>query len=165
MERIATYQGWKKEDFFQLFSEAVNHEPQYHRFYFAAAYYLLPQWRGAKGDWEQFAERQREKFPGPTGDSLYARIAWSQADEYRHHLFDKTAISWETMAAGFDALIQQNPDSAYLKSAYAYFAWEAGDRARLRSALEAIKSNPDMEIWVNLENVQLAQKFAESASN
>jgi len=34
------------------------------------------------------------------------------------------------------------------------------ETARLRVALEAIKDDPDMEVWVNLENVQFAQKFA-----
>ena len=64
------------------------------------------------------------------------------------------------MAAGFDALTHQYPESNYLKNAYAWFAWEAKDRDRLRPALEAIKAHPDMDIWVNLENVQFAEKFA-----
>ena len=160
MQIIALGQAWNKEDYFRLFSEAVGREPDYYRFYSAAAYYLLPKWHGKKGDWERFAEEQRRKLGGAAGDALYTRIAWSQADEYRHHLFDKTAISWETMAAGFDALTHQYPESNYLKNAYAWFAWEAKDRDRLRPALEAIKAHPDMDIWVNLENVQFAEKFA-----
>ena len=155
-------QGWKKEDYFRLFAEAVSREPEYDRFYSAAANYL--RWYGKKGEWETFAEEQRRKLGGPEGDARYTRIAWSQEDEYRHHLFDRTAISWPIMAAGFDALIRQYPASNYLKNAYAYFAWEAKDRARLRTALEPIKAHPDMDIWVNLENVQFAEKFAAAES-
>jgi hypothetical protein len=160
MERVALYQGWNKDDFFRIFDEAVRREPEYERFYFVAAYYLLPWWHGGRGDWEDFAEVQSQKFPGPKGDALYARIAWSQADQFHHHLFDKTTISWPKMAAGFAALIQQNPDSEYLKNAYAYFAWEARDRERLAPALDTIAAKPDMEFWVNLENLQLARRFA-----
>jgi hypothetical protein len=40
--------------------------------------------------------------------------------------------------------------------------WKADDRVRLRKALPAIKSDPDMTIWVNLENVAMAEKFAAS---
>ena len=48
----------------------------------------------------------------------------------------------------------------YLKNAYANLAWGAGDRVRLSKLLAEVKSNPDMNIWVNLENVALAEKFA-----
>jgi hypothetical protein len=162
MMGVALGQGWKKEDYFRLFAEAVSREPDYDRFFSAAANYL--RWYGKKGEWEAFAEEQRRKLGGREGDARYTRIAWSQEDEYRHHLFNRTEISWPTMAAGFEALMQQYPASNYLKNAYAYFAWEAEDRARLRPALEAIKAHPDMDIWVNLENVQFAQKFAAAES-
>ena len=59
-------------------------------------------------------------------------------------------------------MIRQYPDSRYLKSLYANLAWKVGDRVRLRKALPAIKSDPDMTVWVNLENVALAEKFAET---
>ncbi|MFN2541573.1 MAG: hypothetical protein ABR514_05300 [Chthoniobacterales bacterium] len=158
LQDIALRQRWSKADYFRLFGEAVSREPEYDHFYSAAAHYLFL--TGAKGEWEAFAEEQRRKLGGPAGDARYARIAWSKAEEYRHHLFDQTKISWEKMAAGFDALIRQHPDSNYLKNVYANFAWEAKDRARLRAGLRAIKAHPDMDIWVNLENVQFAEKFA-----
>ncbi len=76
-------------------------------------------------------------------------------------LFGRSAISWEKMASGFDLMIQQYPKSLWLKNAYANFAWKAGDHARLRPALAAIADRFDMGVWVNLENVQRAQKVAE----
>ncbi len=81
-----------------------------------------------------------------------------------HNLFQSSSISWETMAAGFAQLIAQYPASRWLKNAYARFAFQAGDRVRLRPALAAIGDNPDTEIWVNLENVGFARKFAEQDS-
>lgn len=159
MLRIARWQGWSRSEYFKLFNDAVARWPDYDTFYTEAAFLLSPKWYGEKGEWEAFAEQQREKLGGPAGDACYTRIAWSRADDYRHHLFEKTAISWPKMAAGFEALMRQYPDSNYLKSAYAWFAWEAQDRDRLGPALEAIKSKPDMDIWVNLENLQFARKF------
>jgi hypothetical protein len=67
------------------------------------------------------------------------------------------------MASGFQYLIKQHPQSDYLKNVYAYFCWKAGDAARLRDALPKVRANPDMEIWVNLENVSLAERMAASA--
>jgi hypothetical protein len=55
-----------------------------------------------------------------------------------------------------------SPQSDYLKNVYAYFCWKAADRARLREALPPVRANPDMQIWVNLENVAFAEKFAKS---
>ncbi|MEP6686328.1 MAG: hypothetical protein ABJB22_06075 [Verrucomicrobiota bacterium] len=162
MHRIAVGQHWPRKPYFELFSEAISREPEYYGFYISAARYLLPRWYGKKGEWEKFAEEQRGKRGGTEGDILYTRIAWAMEPYYRNHLFDKTAVSWETMAAGFAALMQQHPDSRFLKNVYAHFAWEARDRVRLRPALEAIKDHPDMEVWVNLENVQFAEKFAKS---
>jgi hypothetical protein len=160
MQIVALGQGWRKDDYFRLFSEAVSMEPDYYRFYFEAAYFLSPRWRGKLGEWEQFAEQQRQKHgAGGAGDALYARIAWSMKDLYKD-LFHETAISWDTMASGFEYLIKEYPKSRYLKNAYANFAWRADDRARLRRALPEIRDNPDMNIWVNLENVQMAENFA-----
>lgn len=163
MQAIALGQAWPKQDYFRLFHEATARTPDYYAIYASAARYLLPKWYGSKGEWEQFAEEQRANRGGADGDALYARIAWSVRLDYGHHLFDQSAISWEKVAAGYAALIRQYPESRFLKNAYAHMAWEAGDRARLREALVAIRSNPDMEVWVNLENVHLAEMFARGA--
>ena len=93
------------------------------------------------------------------GDGLYARIAWSMRDYY-DNIFRDSAVSWDKVASGYEYLIRQYPNSNYLKSLYANLAWKVGDRVRLRKALPQIKDNPDMTVWVNLENVALAEKFA-----
>lgn len=159
MEIVAIAQHWTAEEFFQLLREAVTLEPDYYTFYFQAARYLRD--CGGKGAWEKFAEAQRQaRGAGGEGDVLYTRIAWSMSVNYRN-LFQSSSISWKTMAAGFDRLMQQHPQSLWLKNAYAQFAFQARDRARLRPALAAIGDHPDMEIWVNLENVGFARRFAE----
>jgi hypothetical protein len=162
MQSIALGQGWSKEEFMRLFAEATAVERDYYAFYFNTAHFLLPQWHGRKGEWEQFAEEQRQaRGAGGEGDALYARIAWA-LQPYYPHMFRETAISWDVMASGLEYLVRQYPESRFTKNAYAYFAWKAGDRARLRKALPEIKAAPDMNIWVNLENVALAEKFAAS---
>ena len=79
-----------------------------------------------------------------------------------HNLFRETAVNWEIMASGFQYLIKQHPQSHFTKNVYAYFCWNAAARPRLREALPLVRANPDMEIWVNLENVAFAEKFAKS---
>jgi len=157
MQSVALRQHWPKAEYFHLFDEAVGRERDYYTFYFSAAEYLLR----TKGAWERFAEEQRQKRGGPEGDILYARIAWAVSPVYAN-IFRESAVSWDTMASGFETLIRQYPDSVYLRNVYAHFAFRARDRVRLRAALPAVLAAPDMSIWVNLENVGFAQAFARS---
>jgi hypothetical protein len=159
MQTVALGQGWPREEYMRLFNRAIDIEPEYYKFYCRVAYYLLPRWHGKKGEWERFAEEQRQrKGPGGAGDALYARIAWSMR-EYYDNIFRDSAISWDIVASGYQYLIRQYPNSRYLKSLYANLCWKAGDRFRLAQALPEAKADPDMTVWVNLENVALAEKF------
>lgn len=111
MQTIALGEGWPKQAYFRLFSEAVSVEPEYYRFYFHTAQYLLPRWHGHKGEWEEFANQQRSRRgPGGAGDALYARIAWAMKGFYKD-IFRETAVSWDVMASGFEYLIRQHPAS------------------------------------------------------
>ena len=160
MQTIALGQSWPKEEYFRLFSEAISTERDYYTFYYKAAHYLSPRWKGREGEWQEFAEQQRRaRGIGGAGDALYTRIVWATHGKSRT-LFRDGKISWETMASGFDHLLQEYPRSRYLKNAYANFAWKAGDRARLGKLLAEIRNDPDMNIWVNLENLGMAEKVA-----
>ncbi len=153
MQEVALGQSWSREEYEQLFVEAVNTQPDYYTLYSHKAHYLLPRWHGQKGEWERFAESERQKHgAGAAGDALYAHIALSMYPFY-DNVFRDSAISWNTTASGMEYLIRQYPDSRYLKSRYANLAWKVGDRARLTKMLPAIKADPDMTVWVNLENV------------
>jgi len=166
MQSVALGEGWPKHEYFRLLQDGIEREPDYYQLYFSAAHYLPPRWHGAEGEWEEFAEQQRRRRGGVEGDILYTRIVWSMGGRYRgSDLFKKSAVSWEQMAAGFDSLVRQRPDSAYVKNAYAHFAYRAGDRKRLLALLGEILDAPDMSIWVNQENVENAKNFAVSSSD
>jgi hypothetical protein len=161
---VATCQRWPRPAFFAVVDEATRAHPGYNLYQVSAAERLLPRWGGRPGEWEKFAEHERQRLgAGSAGDALYADIGWSMKHRY-HNMFRETAVSWETMASGFHYMMKQHPQSEYLKNIYANFCWRAGDRARLREALPLVRANPDMEVWVNLENVAFAEKFAASNS-
>jgi hypothetical protein len=161
MQTVALGQQWSRDEYERLFIEAVNLQPDYYEFYCHKAQYLLPRWNGKKGEWEEFAEHERQKAgAGGAGDALYARIAWSMRNFYKN-VYRESDVSWPKVASGWQALIRQYPNSNYLKSVYANLCWRIGDRERLRAALPLIGPSPDMSVWVNLENVSLAQKFAD----
>lgn len=160
MQTVALGQSWSRDQYERLFLEAVNTEPDYYTFYCRKAQYLLPRWHGRKGEWEDFAETERQRHgAGGAGDALYARIILSKRRYYKD-IFRESEASWEVVASGMEYLCRQYPESRYLKSLYAHLAWKVGDRVRLAKLLPQIKSDPDMTVWVNLENVALAEKFA-----
>lgn len=162
MLTVAICQRWPRPAFFAVFDEATKTHPGYYAYHLSAAERLLPRWGGKKGEWEAFAERERQRYgAGAAGDALYAWIGWSMKHRYRN-MFRETAVNWDAMASGFQYIIKQYPTSDYLKNVYAYFCWKAADRTRLRESLPKVRANPDMEIWVNLENVALAEKLAAS---
>lgn len=156
MQIIAYQERWPKKEFNQLFEQAIASEPDYYTFYFHAARYAMR----LPGGWVKFAEEQRaqRKTEGEGGDALYARIAFSMSVNYRN-IFRTSEVDWSIMAAGFDQLMALYPNSLWLKNSYAKFAFQARDRVRLRPALAAIEGQPDMGVWVNLENLALARKF------
>jgi hypothetical protein len=161
---IAACQRWPRPAFFAVVDEATQAHPHpgYYLYQIAGAHRLLPRWGGKPGEWEAYAEHERQRLgAGAEGDALYAEIGWSMRRRY-HNMFRETALNWEIMASGFQYLMKQRPQSEFLKNVYANFCWRAADRARLREALPMVRANPDMEIWVNLENVALAEKFAKS---
>jgi hypothetical protein len=161
---VAICQRWPRAAFFAVVDEATRAHYGYNLYQVSAAEYLLPRWRGKPGEWEAYAERERQRLgAGAAGDALYAQIGWSMRHRY-HNMFRETAVNWEIMASGFQYLIKQYPQSEYLKNVYAYFCWKAADRARLREALPPVRANPDMQIWVNLENVAFAEKFGASST-
>jgi hypothetical protein len=160
---VALCQRWPRPAFFAVIDEATRAHPGYALYQVAGAARLLPKWGGKPGEWEAYAERERQRLgPGAAGDALYAKIGWSMRRRY-HDMFRESAVSWENMASGFEYLIKQHPQSAFLKNVYSFFCWKARDRARLRKTLAEIRANPDMEIWVNLENVSLAERLANGA--
>lgn len=160
LQTIALGQSWSKDAAYALFREATERTPQYHGYYFAMVHHLQPRWYGEAGEWERFAEAERRRLGGDAGDAIYARIGWAMYDAMGRKLFTETDVSWETMAAGFEALVRLHPESEYLKNAGTYFAWRALDRERLRAGLAALRAPLDMTLWVNLENVRLAEAFA-----
>lgn len=60
--------------------EAVSREPDYHRIYFNAAWFYLPQWGGSYSEVEAFARKVAEQAGANEQGGLYARIFWSLED-------------------------------------------------------------------------------------
>jgi len=69
-------EGLNHAAFHKAIEEATAQEPGYHRIYYNAAWYYLPQWGGSYADLDAFARYAAERSHASEGDALYARIFW-----------------------------------------------------------------------------------------
>ena len=60
-----------------LVDEASRREPYYHRTYFNAAFYYLPQWGGSMAQVDEFARYAAHQTRESDKTGMYARIYWS----------------------------------------------------------------------------------------
>lgn len=58
----------------EIFEKGIEIDPSYLELYEGHAITLLPRWGGHPGELEEFARESGDRFPGPEGDLLYARI-------------------------------------------------------------------------------------------
>lgn len=95
----------------KAWQDAESAFPGYTPFYIDKAYYLMPRWYGAPGEWEAFAKRSADKIGGIKGDMLYAQIIEDQSENYDTDFFQNNAVSWERTKRGLRALIARDSNS------------------------------------------------------
>jgi hypothetical protein len=153
MMGVALGQQWERADYEKLFSEATAAHPDYEDYYLSKAYYLLPRWYGAPGEWQRFAVEARARH----GVGLYARICWAQARyEGFPQLFRDHGIAWRDVQDGFEALHKRSPDSMWVLNHYARMAVGAGDRATALRLMREIGDNFYESAWTTRANYDRA---------
>jgi hypothetical protein len=68
------------EQFDELLKEATKREPNYHRTYFDAVLFYMPQWGGSYEQVHQFAQFAARQSRETEGTALYARLFFSMMD-------------------------------------------------------------------------------------
>jgi hypothetical protein len=68
--------GVDKPAFRKVIEEATEREPYYHRTYFNAVWYYMPQWGGSYAEVEDFARYAAERTRTSEHDGFYARVFW-----------------------------------------------------------------------------------------
>jgi hypothetical protein len=143
-----------------FFKKGVAAEPNYLPLYEAKAYYLLPRWNGAPGDWEEFAREAADARGGEEGDMLYMIIARSQAWSEGDHLFRTTSLSYARMKRGFEACVRRNPDYLWDVNSYCYFACIANDRSQAKELFKKIDGRWEKGVWGTTDQFQRWENWA-----
>jgi hypothetical protein len=99
--------GKSRLEFDALLKEATRREPNYHRTYFNAVMYYLPQWGGSFEEVENFARFAAYKSEKSEGTGMYARVFWALHDGNRVVL--KESADWPTLQQSMRDVYVRNP--------------------------------------------------------
>lgn len=143
MLEVANAQGWPRDRFEALYQQAQRRHPDYLPIYFVAAGYYSPRWNGSVEDLQRFIDRATEATRPKLGETLYARLVWSESRS-----FGDTPIDWQRTKAGFERMVKDYPDPWNINN-YAQFACKNRDWAAVSTLSERIGSRPVMRAWHN----------------
>lgn len=149
MLKIALAQGWKKEQYWSLYEEALSKEPLYYQTYFQAAERLIPMWGGSVGEIRNFAADVVKRTASTEGQGMYARIYWavsSRAGEAEFFAEPHRSVVWSQMKTGFEDVIKKYP-SDWNRNAYAKFACQVGDMDTFIAITRSFKGQPMKDAW------------------
>ena len=147
MQKVALAQQWDRPDMRALFDEAAAFEPEFYYYYQDYANYLEPEWSGAKGETEAFAEESRLHVGGDQGDIIYFEIAsnrtcWCEPDDQQLE-----RMSWTQIKLGYQAIERLYASSNYKNNRFAFVAYQFHDQMAARTALQAIENAKDPSVW------------------
>lgn len=128
------------------FNEAITAWPDYTPFYISQAYYLLPRWYGAPGEWENDLKKSSDRIGGDDGDVLYARVVWSM-QEFSTNIFKEYEIPWNRVNAGYQIIEKRFPDSLAIENEAAHFACLAGDGQSARKYFDQTQGQMVSSCW------------------
>jgi hypothetical protein len=147
-QTVALLQGWDRERYSALVSEAIALEPEYHAFYDYQAYYLLPRWHGKEGEWDRVLRAHVARLGSPLGEEIYARVLWYLRETRVYgNVLEQAGASWPVAKAGFIEMQARWPDSLEVTSTFCLLSGHAGDRAQCRKLFEQIGARFDTSVW------------------
>ncbi|HEY5296855.1 MAG TPA: hypothetical protein VIK59_02920 [Verrucomicrobiae bacterium] len=137
-----------KDQFNDVFSQAITNASDYELSYLQRAIYLMPRWYGGEGEMESDLEKSADRIGGKDGDMLYAQVVWSiHARSYSPNIFKENHFSWPRVDRGFAVIEKHFPDSLAAKGERAYLAAYAGDAEKTREYLKETQGQADLAIW------------------
>lgn len=149
MINVARDEGWERQQFDELLTEAVLRHPYFHQIYFATTGYLAPKWHGSKEEIEKFANFVVEQTKAKEGMGMYARIYWYVSQIYSDAVLLHFDIDWERMKRGMDDVLASYPDQWNINH-FAFFACINGDKQKTVQLFRELKA-PVFEAWMNWE--------------
>lgn len=148
-------QQWERKDLDQIFAAGVELEPTFYYLYQAKASYLLPQWGGAEGEWEQFADESALKLGGHQGDIVFFAI-YSQVLSLNGMTFmNSHQQAIPKLIAGFRSIDKLYGSSPHRLNEACFFASFGNDLATANELFDRIGDDYDESVWRSKQNFDM----------
>jgi hypothetical protein len=148
MMSIAVGMQLPKDQFNEIFNQAISYEPNFIAYYGSRANFLLPRWYGNQGEWENDLAKSADKIGGDDGDVLYAQVVWRVNRNTKFdNIFRENNLSWPRVKKGFEVLEKRYPNSLAVKNEAAYLAFYAQDAPTARKYFDEAEGQMDKSIW------------------
>jgi hypothetical protein len=148
MMSVAVGMQFPKDQFNDIFNQAIIYEPDFERYYVKRANYLLPRWYGSQGEWENDLAKSADKIGGDDGDVLYAQVVWGlNRFTSFDNIFQENNLSWPRVKKGFEVLEKRYPNELAVKNEAAYLAYYAQDVQTARKYFDEMSGQADTSIW------------------
>ena len=141
---IMILQGASKAIFHAVIEEATAREPYYHRTYFNASFYYLPQWGGSDAEVEAFARYAAERTRAGEHSGFYARVFWS-LDECGCGFLEQAA-DWPRMKQAMRDVYERYP-VRWNGQYFADLACRRGDVEEGRRYIRAIHPDGSGDVY------------------
>lgn len=135
----------------EIFEEAIQRETLYTPLYYELAPHLFGRWGGQPGELERFADRAAALTAVECGESMYARVAWGTVTWIGDDSFRlETNFDWSRIKAGYERLLQDYPDSNFLKNQFCKMACLYKDRDTAAAMLAKMDRPLPNKCWMAL---------------
>ena len=148
-------QQWDRKDLDRIFAAGVELEPTFYYLYQAKASYLLPQWGGAEGEWERFAEESALKLGGHQGDIIFFAI-YSQVLSLNGMMFiNSHQRAIPKLITGFRSIEKLYGSAPHRLNEACFFASFGNDLATANELFDRIGDDYDESVWLSKQNFDL----------
>ena len=148
-------QQWDRKDLDRIFQAGVELEPTYYYLYQSKANYLLTQWGGAEGAWENFAEQSALELGGHQGDIVFFAI-YSQVRSVDGMMFmNNHQQAVPKLIAGFRSIEKLYGSAPHRLNEACFFATFGNDLAAANELFEKVGDDYDESVWQSKQNYDL----------
>jgi hypothetical protein len=156
-QRVALGAELERPAYERLFESGVKAAPDYSAIYDYKAYYLLPRWYGAEGEWESFAIGMMKRIDIPASKEIFARAAIYLRDlGYFYQEFSAADQSWDFLKESFRETGKNYPDSLEVKSIFCLMCLKLCDYKEARAQMKLIGNKVDLSVWTDEQNFRSA---------
>lgn len=145
----------------RAYLEAVQLFPNEQQIHFAMAQAYSPRRGGSLVQFDQFARRAVFFTKAVEGGAMYARLYWredgngSEAIQFREQ---RGLPEWRMVKAGFEDLLQRNPQDLRGRNKFASFACRANDRATYHKLRQELGERIVPELWPDVAGVDACDR-------